>query len=214
MNAPRLGRFSLRGPTGRASLIARRSRDRKRRPTLENLEQRTLMTVTFTEFPIPSPFADSQSITTGPDGNLWFEEFNTDKIGRITPTGVITEFRTPTANSAPSSIAAGPDGNLWFTEANNNNPYQTEWDILIDAIRNNKPHNEVKRGVMASLTSSLGRMAAHTGMEVTLQEILNSDHEFAPGLDKLTKDGPAPLLPDANGRYPIPHPGIITKTEY
>ena len=28
----------------------------------------------------------------GPDGNLWFTEFNRNRIGRITPSGVVTEF--------------------------------------------------------------------------------------------------------------------------
>ena len=32
-------------------------------------------------------------------------------------------------------------------------PYQNEWDELIEAIRNNKPYNEAKRGVEASITS-------------------------------------------------------------
>ena len=82
------------------------------------------------------------------------------------------------------------------------------------AIRNNKPYNEVKRGVEASLVTSMGRMAAHTGQEITFDQMLNCDHEFAPDLDKLTKDTPAPLQPDANGRYPVPQPGINTKREY
>ncbi len=94
------------------------------------------------------------------------------------------------------------------------NPYQTEWDDLIGAIRADQPYNEVKRGVEASLVTSMGRMAAHTGRIVTYDEMLNCDHEFAPGLDLLTKDSPAPLLPDASGRYPVPQPGIQTAREY
>jgi hypothetical protein len=93
-------------------------------------------------------------------------------------------------------------------------PYFNEWNDLIDAIRNDKPYNEVKRGVEASLVTSMGRMAAHTGQEITYDDILNSDHEFAPGLDKLTKESPAPLVADAKGRYPVPQPGITTKREY
>ncbi|MBI4662648.1 MAG: Gfo/Idh/MocA family oxidoreductase [Verrucomicrobia bacterium] len=93
-------------------------------------------------------------------------------------------------------------------------PYDLEWDHLMDAIRNNRPYNEVKRGVEASLVTCMGRMAAHTGQEVTYDEMLNCEHEFAPGLDKLTKDSPAPLLADANGRYPVPEPGIKRKREY
>ena len=94
------------------------------------------------------------------------------------------------------------------------NPYQNEWNDLVYAIRNDKPYNEVERGVRGSLVTSLGRMAAHTGQEVTYEQILNSDHEMAPGLDKITMDSPAPLQPDAKGRYPVPQPGIVKDREY
>ncbi|MBP7935597.1 MAG: Gfo/Idh/MocA family oxidoreductase [Phycisphaerae bacterium] len=93
-------------------------------------------------------------------------------------------------------------------------PYQNEWDDLMDAIRNDKPYNETKRGVEASLVTSMGRMAAHTGQVITLEQILNSDHEFAPGLDKLTADSPAPLKAGPDGRYPVPQPGITKTREY
>ena len=33
-------------------------------------------------------------------------------------------------------------------------------------------------------------------------------HEFAPDVDKLTLDSPAPLLAGSDGRYPVPQPGI------
>ncbi len=93
-------------------------------------------------------------------------------------------------------------------------PYQLEWDDLIDAIRNDKPYNEAKRGAEASLVSSMGRMAAHTGQIVTFDDILNCEHEFAPDVDKLTNDGPAPLQLDSNGKYPVPQPGILKDREY
>ncbi len=105
---------------------------------------------------------------------------------------------------------------IWESKVNpdERDPYVNEWNDLITAIRNDKPYNEVKRGVEASLVTSMGRMAAHTGQEISYDDILNSDHEFAPGLDKLTKDSPGPLVADAKGRYPIPQPGIVTKLEY
>jgi predicted dehydrogenase len=93
-------------------------------------------------------------------------------------------------------------------------PYQNEWNDLMDAIRDDKPYNEVKRGVEASLVSSMGRMAAHTGQEITFDQMLNCEHEMAPDVDKFTMDSAAPLLADANGRYPVPQPGIVTKREY
>ncbi|UCG49182.1 MAG: Gfo/Idh/MocA family oxidoreductase [Phycisphaerales bacterium] len=94
------------------------------------------------------------------------------------------------------------------------NPYQNEWNDLVYAIRNDRPYNEVERGVRASLVTSLGRMAAHTGQEITYEQILNCEHEMAPGLDKITADSPAPLQADAEGRYPVPQPGIVKDREY
>lgn len=120
----------------------------------------------------------------------------------------------------PSSIFKGqnPDNKskIWesVTPKGEGDPYLNEWVALIDAIRNDKPHNEVKRGVEASITTSMGRMAAHSGQEITFDEMLNHEHAYAPNADKLTEDGPAPLQPDANGRYPIPQPGQIGAREY
>src|SRR5439155_22959567 len=74
------------------------------------------------EFPIPTsnpPSGSSpQGITAGPDGNLWFTEFDGNRIGRITPGGTITQFPIPVSHiySFPEVITAGPYGNLWFTE--------------------------------------------------------------------------------------------------
>src|SRR5262245_29037447 len=74
----------------------------------------------FTEYPAPTAGSGLVWITLGPDGNLWFTEALVNRIGRITPGGVITEFPIPTAGSIPGGIAAGPDGNLWFTEETGN----------------------------------------------------------------------------------------------
>ncbi|HEY5914542.1 MAG TPA: Gfo/Idh/MocA family oxidoreductase [Verrucomicrobiae bacterium] len=93
-------------------------------------------------------------------------------------------------------------------------PYQLEWDDLIAAIKENRPYNEAKRGAIASLVTSMGRMAAHTGQVIEYDQILNCAHEFAPDADKLTNDGPAPLQLDATGRYPVPEPGVKKDREY
>ncbi len=104
---------------------------------------------------------------------------------------------------------------IWAYPQPERNPYQLEWEDLIEAIRQNKPYNEVRRGVEASLVTSMGRMAAHTGRVVTYDEMLNCPHEFAPGLDTLTSpDSPAPLQPGPDGKYPIPEPGIKKDREY
>ncbi len=84
----------------------------------------------------------------------------------------------------------------------------------MDAIRNDKPYNEARRGAEASLVTSMGRMSAHTGRIVTYEQMLNCEHEFAPDVDKLTMESAAPILPGPDGKYAIPQPGILTDREY
>jgi hypothetical protein len=119
--------------------------------------------------------------------------------------------------SGPSAIYKGfaenRDNRLWQS-VDHTNPYQDEWDDLMEAIIKDKPYNEVKRGVEASVVSSMGRMAAHIGQEVTFDEMLKSEHEFSPNIDKLTLDSPGPLPADKNGRYPKPEPGKKGRKEY
>ncbi len=117
---------------------------------------------------------------------------------------------------APSSLYKGLGevaANKLWESTDGSSPYQNEWNDLLDAIVNNKAYNEVKRGVETSLVTSMGRASAHIGQEITFDQMLNSDHEFAPGIDTLTKDSPAPLIADAKGMYPQPEPGK-KKREY
>jgi streptogramin lyase len=72
------------------------------------------------------PFTGPNSLTAGPDGNVWFTSVTTRSlpnigtppaIGRVTPSGEITEFRAGmTYASTPDGIIAGPDGALWFSD--------------------------------------------------------------------------------------------------
>ena len=94
------------------------------------------------------------------------------------------------------------------------NPYQNEWNVLIQKIRDNEPHNEVVSGVNASMTCNLGRMAAHTGQEITIEDAMNSEIELAPNVAELTYTGPAPITPDRDGIYPSPKPGRLDNREY
>lgn len=94
------------------------------------------------------------------------------------------------------------------------NPYLNEWNDLVEAVRNDQPYNEVKRGVAASVTCNLGRLAAHTGREWTYEEALNSEVEYAPNCDQWTMDSPPPIVGDKDGKYPVPRPGIIIGNDY
>ena len=64
--------------------------------------------------------AGVERIVAGPDGALWFTQFNANRIGRITLGGAITEFTGPSAGAGLDGIAAGADGNLWFAEVSGN----------------------------------------------------------------------------------------------
>jgi len=70
----------------------------------------------ISEFATPTAFSTPSGITAGPDGALWFTEFGSNAIGRITTSGSFSEFPTPTVLSRPFGVAVGPDGALWFTE--------------------------------------------------------------------------------------------------
>jgi predicted dehydrogenase len=103
---------------------------------------------------------------------------------------------------------------VWQFPSPEPDPYQLEWDHLMDAIRNGKPYNEARRGAEASLITAMGRMAAHTGRIVTRDEMLNHEHELGVGVDQLTMESPSPLQVGEDGLYPVPRPGIQTKREF
>ncbi len=97
---------------------------------------------------------------------------------------------------------------LWQWRGETHNAYQEEWDLLLDAIRNNKPYNETERCAKAAMVGIHGRMVVESGRQLTWEEALASNVELAPGLENIQGlDAPAPVQPDAAGRYPIPVPG-------
>jgi hypothetical protein len=86
-------------------------------------------------------------------------------------------------------------------------PYRVEWDVLLNSIRRNKQHNEVRRAAFTNLASIMGRAAIHTGKIITWDEAMASDFMFCKNVAGLTKDSPAPVQADAKGCYPVPVPG-------
>ncbi|MGB7160421.1 MAG: hypothetical protein WBD40_20305 [Tepidisphaeraceae bacterium] len=87
------------------------------------------------------------------------------------------------------------------------NPWQAEWDVLLDAIRTNKPHNELRRAAYSNLGAMMGRAAVHMGRIITWDEMMASRFAFFPGSDQLTLSSAAPVQADEQGRYPAPVPG-------
>jgi len=97
---------------------------------------------------------------------------------------------------------------LWQYPKRDPNPYQVEWQLLLDAIRQDRPHNEARRAGEAEVAALMGRAATHTGQYVTWDQTLNSEFQFVADIDNLTFESPAPIHPGPNGIYPAPQPGI------
>jgi len=95
----------------------------------------------------------------------------------------------------------------WRAPKETINPWQAEWDVLLSAIRNNKPHNEARRAALSNLGAIMGRAAVHSGKTITWEQAMASDFKFCPNVDGLTEKSPAPVQADAQGRYPAPMPG-------
>jgi predicted dehydrogenase len=99
-------------------------------------------------------------------------------------------------------------GNVaWRPPRETVNPWQAEWDVLLRAIRNNTPHNEVRRAALSNLGAIMGRAAVHMGRTITWEEMLASKFQFCPNVGELGPNSPAPVQADAQGRYPAPVPG-------
>ncbi|MFH1265246.1 MAG: Gfo/Idh/MocA family oxidoreductase, partial [Planctomycetota bacterium] len=88
------------------------------------------------------------------------------------------------------------------------NPYHVEWQVLLDAIRQDKPHNEARRAGEANMVALMGRMATHTGAYVTWDEAMNSSFQFIDDIDHMNEDTPAPIRAAPDGTYSAPQPGI------
>ncbi|MDE2481701.1 MAG: hypothetical protein KGN02_05890 [bacterium] len=79
---------------------------------------------TYTPITLPEKTATPQSLTIGPDGNVWFTDMS-GYVGFISVASCATsckayEYAVPTSDGAPWGIVAGPDGNIWFTESTTN----------------------------------------------------------------------------------------------
>jgi myo-inositol 2-dehydrogenase / D-chiro-inositol 1-dehydrogenase len=94
---------------------------------------------------------------------------------------------------------------IWRSRGEQNNPYQTEHDVLVKHILENKPINDAHFTAEATLTAIMGRMATYTGQEVTWEQALNSDIDTMP--KTLAWDADPGPKPGDDGMYPAPIPG-------
>jgi len=94
----------------------------------------------------------------------------------------------------------------WRFRGHPANPYQVEHDVLFDAIRKDRPHNEVDHAAKSTMTAILGRMASYSGQWIEWETALQSNVRLGP--ESWSFDGAAPVIADATGNYPVAIPGV------
>jgi predicted dehydrogenase len=97
-----------------------------------------------------------------------------------------------------------------FDSKTENNPYQTEHDELFAAIAKGEyKFADAENGAKSTMTAIMGRMATYSGQVLEWDKLLHSGINLGPKEFSWTAN--PPVLPDANGYYPIATPG---KTNY
>ena len=86
------------------------------------------------------------------------------------------------------------------------NPYQQEHDELFASIRSGEVISDTEFGAKATLTAIMGRMATYTGQVISWEDAMNSKEVLV--RDDLDWDSEPPVVPDENGNYPVPKPGV------
>jgi predicted dehydrogenase len=94
-----------------------------------------------------------------------------------------------------------------FDKKTENEPYQQEHDELFAAIAKGEfKYADAERGAKSTMTAILGRMATYSGQVIEWDKALNSDLNLQPATYDF--NAPPPVLPDENGWYKIPTPGV------
>jgi predicted dehydrogenase len=110
----------------------------------------------------------------------------------------------------PKGFETKPYGSnvIWQHKGADPNAYDVEHDLLFDAIRQDKPYNETEWSAKSAMTGIMGRMAAESGREILWKDAIASNSVLAPGLETMTMDSTPPVVPDAQGHYPVAIPGV------
>ncbi len=87
------------------------------------------------------------------------------------------------------------------------NPYQQEHNELFAAVKSGTyKFSDTENGANSTMTAILGRMATYSGQIVTWTDALASDLKLVGDLNSFNDQ--APILPDNDGKYAVPVPGV------
>lgn len=94
----------------------------------------------------------------------------------------------------------------WRYPGGRSNRFDLEHVALFSAIRGGTPVNNTLYMARSSLLAIMSTWASFTGQVIGWEEAMASNHVIAP--QTLSFDAEPPTKPDADGRYPIPVPGV------
>ena len=101
------------------------------------------------EWIIPTPNSSPHDIIVAKDGNVWFTEISSNKIGSFDPvTTGFQEWHIPTYSSRPHGLTEDSQGNIWFTEVGASkigkfNPNTEEFQEFQTPTANSGPHTPI-----------------------------------------------------------------------
>src|SRR5699024_4384824 len=176
------------------------------------------------EYPVSAQGMGGREVRTGPDtGQIFdhhFVEFTypsgaviasqcrhqPDTMSRVAESFQTTEGTIDT--SGDSAKLKTRDGKtLYDHDAEGDpNPYQQEHNELFSAIRGGEQINNVEYAAKSTMTALMGRMATYSGQIINWDEALNNGRSLMP--EEFGWELAPPVVPDGNGQYPVPVPGL------
>lgn len=142
---------------------------------------------------------------TYPDGTKMFSQCR--HIG-----GCVSEVRehahgtkgTLDIDDGAGGFITTPEGKWRSTARKVDNHHQEHHDLFA-VLRRGEVYNEGDYGAESSMTAILGRMATYSGKIIKWEEAINSNVDLSPAAYDFAAT--PPVVPDANGYYPVPVPG-------
>lgn len=92
-------------------------------------------------------------------------------------------------------------------------PYQIEHDTLFKGIRSGEPVNNGEYMARSTMMGIMGQLSCYTGEEITWEKINASDFAYPPKAEDCHDGMEPPVLPEANGSYPVYRPGFTRLLE-
>ena len=119
-------------------------------------------------------------------------------------------LNTQSARKGQADLADGGNfvikgKNPWHGTGKGVDAWQLEHYPFFEAIRNDKPYNELEYGAHSTMTAIMGRMATYSGKVIDWDKALNSEVNLAPS--EYSWDAKPKPEVGADGLYPMPIPG-------